>query len=107
MPASAWGRAFITTMLLTTGPSALAQTRAWTITPSIGLRGTYNDNVALVAAPAHGDFITDVNPAISVSGRSKRLSGTLSYNADLLFYSRNPEQDRIANTLNGSGSLEA
>jgi uncharacterized protein (PEP-CTERM system associated) len=92
--------------MLLTGPSALAQTRAWTITPSIGLRETYNDNVSL-SSTSQSDWITQVSPGISITGRGRRLSASLNYTGDLISYARNRENDRLANTLSGFGTLQA
>jgi uncharacterized protein (PEP-CTERM system associated) len=107
MAASAWRSALVIAMLLTTGPDLLAQTRGWTIVPSIGLRGTYTDNVSLAAVPEAGDFVTDIYPGLAVSGRGPRFSANLNYTGNALFYSRNPEQDRLANTLSAFANLEA
>ena len=108
MAASAWRGALLMAMLLTPGADLLAQqTRGWTIVPSIGLRETYNDNVSLLASPDRGDFITDISPGLAISGRGPRFTANLNYTGNALFYSRNPEQDRLANTLNGFANLEA
>jgi uncharacterized protein (PEP-CTERM system associated) len=107
MAASAWGSASaIATLLLVTAP-ALSQTRAWTIAPSIALRESYNDNAALSAAPAHGQFITDVNPGLSIVGSGRRFSANVNYTANVLFYSRDHDQNRVINNLNAAGKLEA
>src|SRR4051812_23127343 len=105
MAASTWASAFAIAMLLTHAPPALAQTRAWTIVPSIGLRGTYNDNVSLAATPEHGEFITDIIPGLSIAGRGRRFSANLNYSGDVLFYARDKAQDRVVNNLNGFGNL--
>src|SRR4051812_2652393 len=106
MAASRWASAFAMAMLLTPGASPFAQTRAWTIVPSIGLRGTYNDNVTLAATPEGGEFITDIYPGLSIVGRGRRFSANLNYTADVLFYARDKAQDRIVNNLNAFGNLE-
>ncbi|HZP88894.1 MAG TPA: TIGR03016 family PEP-CTERM system-associated outer membrane protein [Burkholderiales bacterium] len=106
MAASAWHAALATAMLLTTGSAALAQTRAWTISPSITLRETYNDNVALASTPQN-DWITQVTPGINISGRSRRLTANVNYTADFIGYARNHEHDRLANTLSAFGNFQA
>lgn len=88
-------------------PSTFAQLREWTVTPSIGLRATYTDNVSLAASPEEGELVTQVSPAISISGRSARLSASLNYTANAIFYARNSEENRLANSLSASASLEA
>jgi uncharacterized protein (PEP-CTERM system associated) len=93
--------------LLTMAPETLAQTRAWSITPSIGVRGTYTDNVSLVATPENGEFVTQVSPGIAINGRGRRFNASLAYTADLFFYARNSDENRLANTLSAAGNLEA
>ncbi len=104
---SAWRKALAALVLLTMAPDTPAQTRAWTITPSIGLRGTYTDNVSLSAAPENGEFVTQISPAISINGRGSRFNASLNYTADALFYARNSDENRLANTLGASANLEA
>jgi uncharacterized protein (PEP-CTERM system associated) len=81
--------------------------RAWSITPSIGVRGTYTDNVSLVASPDRGEFVTQVSPGIRIAGRGARFNASLDYTGSALFYARRPENDRLANTLSALASLEA
>ena len=88
-------------------PAADAQARGWVIEPRIAVRETYNDNVSLSAAPERGELITQISPGISIRGRGPRLSGTLDYTADALFYSRTSENDSLFNTLSAAGNLEA
>jgi uncharacterized protein (PEP-CTERM system associated) len=107
MAVNAWRIAFAIAMVPISLPPAGAQNRAWTVTPTIGLRETYNDNVALSATPDRGEFITDIIPGLIVTGRGRRFTADLRYTGDILFYARNREQDRIANTLTGLGTLEA
>lgn len=107
MGGSAWRGALLVAMLLGPGGGLLAQTRAWTITPSIGLRGTYTDNASLAATPERGEFVTDIYPSISINTRGRRFNANASYTAHALFYAREREQDRLANLLSGSANLEA
>src|SRR5688572_17605371 len=93
-----WGRLLVALVLLTSASNAAAQARAWSVTPSIGLRGTYTDNVSLTAAPERGEFVTQISPAINVNGRGSRFNASLNYTADALFYARNSEENRLANT---------
>jgi uncharacterized protein (PEP-CTERM system associated) len=107
-----WRNALALALLMTTAQAfaqaeAQAQARAWTIVPSIGLRGTYTDNVSLAAAPQRGEFVTQVSPAINILGRSSRFTGSLNYAANALFYARDSGQNRLANVLNAFGTLEA
>ena len=107
MAARSWRGALAIGMCLAAGAPALAQTRGWTVTPSIAVQGTYTDNANLAAAPTGDEFIMDVSPAVSIDGRGPRLKANLSYAAHALFYTRRREEDRIANTLAASANLEA
>ena len=107
MAVSRWQVALVIAMLLTSGPESRAQLRSWSVVPSIGLRGTYTDNALFVAAPEHGDFVTSISPGISINGQGPRLTANLAYTGNLLFYSNSSEQNRLANTLNGSANFKA
>lgn len=107
MGARRWRSAFAALLLATMTPSTFGQLQQWTVQPSVSLRGTYTDNVSLAAAPDEGEFATTLSPAIRVSGRSARLSASLSATANAIFYARNDEENRLANTLSGTASLEA
>ena len=107
MAASAWRSALVMAMLLTTGNNVRAQNQAWTIVPSVGLRGTYTDNASLAVAPQHGDFITDVTGALSISGQGPRFRASLNYIGDALFYSQTRDQDRVINQLRALANFEA
>lgn len=107
MGVRAWRRAFLTAILLTPGTPLFAQTRASTITPSIGLRGTYTDNVSLAAVPERGEFVTDIYPSVVFQTRGRRFTASANYTAHVLLYARNHDQNRLANTLSGAANLEA
>lgn len=107
MAVSSCRRVAASAALLVASTAALGQAPGWTIEPRIALRGTYTDNVSLAAAPERGEFVTQVSPGIGISGRTPRFTGSLTYDAHLLFYARERERDRIANTLAAAGTLEA
>lgn len=107
MGASAWRKALAAALALSLPAAASAQSPGWRFTPSIGVRGTYTDNASLAAAPERGEFVTAVSPAISASGRTGRFTGSLAYSANLLFYARERQNDRLANVLSATGNLEA
>ena len=94
-------------VLLMFGVSGNAIAGKWTVTPDITVRGTYTDNASLLAVPTEGDFVTQVAPGIHIAGRGGRFKGNLDYTANAIFYGRNSAQDRIANSLNAMGTLEA
>ena len=69
----------------------------WTIVPNITITETYQDNVTL--APENNeesDYITEINPGISIRANGARASFDLDYQIQNLFYLRNNN----ANTIN-------
>jgi uncharacterized protein (PEP-CTERM system associated) len=92
---------------ITTPRESRLEPRGWTITTSIDVRETYNDNVFLRDGTPQSDFITQVTPGIRIDGRSPRLTANLSYAPSALFYARNNEFNDVVNDLDAFGRLEA
>jgi len=101
------GHAAALALLLLLGLNSNAAAGKWTITPDITVKGTYDDNASLVDAPTEGTFITEIAPGIHITGSGTRLKGHLDYRADGIIYSNNSSENRIANYLNATGTLEA
>ncbi|MEZ5583858.1 MAG: TIGR03016 family PEP-CTERM system-associated outer membrane protein [Candidatus Competibacteraceae bacterium] len=76
----------------------------WTVNPSLAFIGTYLDNVTL-APPGDeaSDFVTEINPGISVSGDGSRFDFRFDYRMQNLFYSNFSD----ANTTNHELSTDA
>ena len=78
--------------LLPTGPAAAAGTE---VIPSLELRQEYTDNLLFSAAKPLGSFITRVTPAVTATGRSEILSGSLAAKLTGLHYSDNGKRDNL------------
>jgi hypothetical protein len=72
----------------------------WNFSPSLNLREIYDDNIAL-AAPGRerSDFVTEVNPAISISKQARRFDLLANYRMQNLFYARNAASDSTFHQL--------
>lgn len=58
----------------------------WTITPTLDLKETYTDNVRLTRDNEKSDFITQINPGISLSGMGPHLKVDTRYVMQNIFY---------------------
>ncbi|MCH9638174.1 MAG: TIGR03016 family PEP-CTERM system-associated outer membrane protein [Betaproteobacteria bacterium] len=85
----------------------------WEITPSLTLSETYTDNVSLGAGllgaggvPARpggdkrSDFVTQINPAISIVGTNRRVSLDSFYRMNNLIFAKDSDLNRIRHQLN-------
>jgi uncharacterized protein (PEP-CTERM system associated) len=84
-------------------PSASAG--VWTITPRLGVRETYTDNLFLDSS-GKGDFVTEVNPGILIRGETERLIFDLDYTLQNLIYADNDDHHTINHNLLTSGNAE-
>lgn len=92
---------------LTTEPATTeaSQRPNWLITPSISVDGTYTDNVNL-AANKKSDFVTRLNPGITLEGKSGRASASLSYQWQHYSYAENSDLRNNQRSLAAKGQLE-
>lgn len=72
----------------------------FSFTPGIGIREEYNDNVNLSATDKKEDFITTINPNITMSYRGEHLDFYLDYGLRYLLYARNTEDDKLYHNVN-------
>lgn len=91
------------TLILNSNPVAAK----WTVSTDISLRETYTDNTTLSASTRQSDLITQITPSIRLDGSGARFKASLNYSPSAIFYARNSSADRIANSLNAFGTLEA
>ncbi|NKC12955.1 MAG: TIGR03016 family PEP-CTERM system-associated outer membrane protein [Gammaproteobacteria bacterium] len=79
----------------------------WTLTPRFNVEETFTDNVAL-AGPGRErhEFITSVEPGLSVRGEGKRLQFNLEYNMEVLVYQRDATPNAINQQLQSDASAE-
>lgn len=93
-----------TAMLLVCSHAGAAE---WKITPSLALLETYTDNVKL-APPGleKSDFITQINPGISLTGTSSHLKLNASYQMQNLIYAEESSQNTLNHLLNANANAE-
>ncbi len=79
----------------------------WRIAPSLDLREIYDDNIAL-APPGQerSDFVTEVNPEISISKQAPRFDLLANYRMQNIFYARNSSSDATFHQLFSRGDLD-
>lgn len=78
---------------------------AWLITPSLGLRGIYTDNVRNSAVGKRSDFIGEVTFGLAASSDTPRLQSDFSYQGILRRYAKATEQNRLSHYGLASASL--
>ncbi|WP_291298691.1 TIGR03016 family PEP-CTERM system-associated outer membrane protein [Elioraea sp.] len=77
------------------GEVAGQPTRGWSLTPSLSLEQSYNDNIRFSTTNRQDDFITTVRPGILLGVDTVRLQGTLNYAPGILYYWNTSDQNRI------------
>lgn len=79
----------------------------WKITPSLDLKETYTDNVRL-APPGleKNEFITQINPGISLTGNGSHLKFNANYVMQNLIYAKESSQNTMNHLLNASANAE-
>lgn len=78
-------------------------TRGWTITPSLGITETFNDNIFFTSRNKQSDWITNVNAGLAVAVDTARVQGGLNYTAGYNYYASTDNQSGL--TLDGSGNF--
>ena len=69
-----------------------------TLTPSVTIREEYNDNIFLSSSNEVEDYITTVNPALSLSYTASMLTLSLDYGLAFRFYARHPDLNETSPT---------
>jgi len=92
----------------------------WSFQPSLSIRQTYTDNVRLGGLGGLGgvglgglssdgkqdDFITQINPRVSFTGKSRRYQIDSSYRMNNLIFAKNSNLNRIRHQLNANATAE-
>lgn len=64
----------------------------WSVVPTVRLRESYSDNIALAPPQqARDDFVTEVAPGILIAGHGARLNLNLAYTLQQLMYAHQPD----------------
>ncbi|MEQ6341898.1 MAG: TIGR03016 family PEP-CTERM system-associated outer membrane protein [Gammaproteobacteria bacterium] len=80
----------------------------WTVTPSLNLSETYSDNITLAPrGKEQSEFITQINPGVSLTGDAPRLKLNLNYRMQNLLYAKDSSRNNIRHQLfaNGTATL--
>lgn len=72
----------------------------WSVTPALTLSETYANNVNIGGTGnEQGEFITQINPAISLNGTGRRLQLDLNYNMQNVLYAKNDSRNTTFHQL--------
>lgn len=79
----------------------------WKVTPRLAVKETYTDNVGL-SSPGNeqSEFITQINPGISLSGTGARARMQLDYTLQNLLYARDSKRNANNHQLGANGNAE-
>ena len=86
--------------LLASGPLPFAGP-AWIVTPSLGVDVGVTDNALEVSSPRRADVFTDITPAITVTGDTRRLQVNASYSPVATVFAQTPARTLVAQYLSG------
>ena len=73
---------------------------------SVGVRGTYNDNIFAEADDTETDYITRVRPRVHVRTRSERHGATATAEVDAARHLNNPDEDIVDYGARVDGHLD-
>ncbi|CAN5159887.1 hypothetical protein BH11PSE11_BH11PSE11_36640 [soil metagenome] len=85
---------------------SLVHAQAWTIVPEINLVETFSNNIAQESGSRSQGWITDLSPALHITGSGSRVKATLDYRLDSLHYAGHPELQRNSNSLNSFATVD-
>lgn len=72
----------------------------WRITSSIGIDETYSDNINLSSAGnERSDFVTSINPRITVTRLGRYVTADLTYSPQYIYYARGTNGNALRNSL--------
>jgi uncharacterized protein (PEP-CTERM system associated) len=86
---------------------APAARRTISVQPRVAIKQTYTSNVRLVDVGAQSDSITELSPGIMASVEASNLKAFFDYTASEVLYANSPASQRVLNSLNTFGTLEA
>ncbi len=85
--------------------TAVAESASWTVSPSVSASETYMDNVTLTSTPPkETEWITQINPGISLQGTGKELNLALNYRLQNLLYLNEPKRNNSYQQLRASAN---
>jgi uncharacterized protein (PEP-CTERM system associated) len=85
----------------------VAHAADWQITPRVELRETYTDNVRLAPrGQEESDFVTEIEPGVSITGVGSRLQMQLDYAFKYRAYAKNSDANGHNHALRANGLLD-
>lgn len=78
----------------------------WTITPTLDLKETYTDNVRLARDNEKSDFVTQINPGITLIGTGPHLKVDTRYVMQNLFYVEDSGENATNHRLRANANAE-
>ena len=78
----------------------------WKITPTLNLKETYTDNVRLTQDNEKSDFVTQINPGISLIGTGPHLKVDARYVMQNIFYAKENSENAINHQLHALANAE-
>lgn len=79
----------------------------WRFQPSLTIIEEYTDNVTLLpASQRQSDFITQINPGLTVNGRGSRASFQANYTLQNVLYGRDSSRNALNHLLSATGKAE-
>ncbi len=94
--------------MVTLATPAIVHAMDWNVKPSLNLSETYSDNITLAPrGREQSEFITQINPGVSLTGDAARLKLNLNYRMQNLFYAKDSSRNNIRHQLfaNGTATL--
>ena len=77
----------------------------WNVKPSLNLSETYSDNIPLAPrGKEQSEFVTQINPGVSLTGDAPRLKLNLNYRMQNLFYAKDSSRNNIRHQLSANGT---
>ena len=96
----------IAVILFSGYPYAHIHAGQWEFIPSLIISKSYDDNIFLRGTgEEEDDYVTQINPGISIQGKSKHVEANLTYFFENLYYQNNPDRDNTYHT--GNADLKA
>ena len=95
-----------TTLLVILLATTAAHAGDWDIVPRLTVAEDFSDNVKLDEANKESEFITEINPGISLHGRGGRVTANLDYNMQNVFYLSDSDANEIFHQLSANATAE-
>ena len=85
-----------------------ADAAEWRIIPSLTVEETYTDNLRLAPrGQEQSDWITEISPGVSVTGRGARLQFSAAYALQYRYYLKNSDENGFGHSLISNALWEA